>query len=48
MLVIASRTMAIEEVPIATVYEDFATSHFNPLRDSLRIYAALLRLVMRG
>jgi len=48
MLVIASRTMAIEEVPIATVYGDFAKSHFNPLRDSLRIYAALLRLAVRG
>ncbi len=32
------------QVPIATVYiEENASSHFNPLRDSIRIYGALLR-----
>jgi len=40
-----ARDMTIEELPIATVYGDFATSHFNPLRDSLRIYFVFLRFV---
>lgn len=32
------------QIPIATVYLDKnATSHFNPVRDSIRIYGALLR-----
>ena len=32
------------QVPIATVYiEGNASSHFNPLRDTIRIYGALLR-----
>lgn len=32
------------QVPIETVYiEENATSHFNPLRDSIRIYGALLK-----
>jgi glycosyltransferase involved in cell wall biosynthesis/SAM-dependent methyltransferase len=46
MLVRATaRRMPIEELPIATVYGDFAKSHFNPLRDSLRIYFVFLRFV---
>ena len=46
MLVRATaRDMTIEELPIATVYGDFAKSHFNPLRDSLRIYFVFLRFV---
>ena len=40
-----ARDMRIEELPIATVYGDFAKSHFNPLRDSLRIYFVFLRFV---
>lgn len=36
---------AIEEVPIATVYGTFAQSHFNPLRDSLRIYFVFIRFL---
>ncbi len=45
MLLVASRRrIAIEEVPIQTVYLDGnASSHFNPLRDSMRIYFVLLR-----
>jgi glycosyltransferase involved in cell wall biosynthesis len=39
----AERGMAIEEIPIQTVYGSFARSHFNPLRDSLRIYFVFLR-----
>ena len=36
----------LKEVPIQTVYEPGnPTSHFNPLLDSLRIYAVLLRYV---
>jgi len=41
----AARRMSIEEVTIATVYGTFATSHFNPLRDSLRIYFVFLRFL---
>jgi glycosyltransferase involved in cell wall biosynthesis len=41
----AARRMPIQEVPIATVYGTFAKSHFNPLRDSLRIYFVFLRFV---
>lgn len=36
--------VAIREVEIATIYlADNASSHFRPLRDSLRIYAPMLR-----
>lgn len=35
------------EVPIETVYIDSnSTSHFNPLRDSMRIYGALIRFCL--
>lgn len=35
---------AIVEVPIATVYlDDNASSHFRPVRDSLRVYAPMVR-----
>ena len=38
--------IAIVEVPIATIYIDNnAASHFNPLRDSLRIYGLLFKFV---
>lgn len=39
------RRLPIEEVTIATVYGAFAKSHFNPLRDSLRIYFVFLRFI---
>ncbi|WP_051682029.1 bifunctional glycosyltransferase family 2/GtrA family protein [Cellulomonas sp. HZM] len=40
----ASEGLPVEEVTIATVYLDHnASSHFRPLRDSVRIYARLLR-----
>ena len=45
MLVRAAKRMTIEELPIATVYGAFAKSHFNPLRDSLRIYFVFLRFL---
>jgi len=45
MLVRAAKRMTIEELPIATVYGTFAKSHFNPLRDSLRIYFVFLRFL---
>lgn len=41
----AAKRMSFEEVTIATVYGTFATSHFNPLRDSLRIYFVFLRFL---
>ena len=42
---IAHRRIGFHEVPIATLYEDRAnsTSHFRVIRDSVRIYATLLR-----
>ena len=44
MLVRATeRHLPIEELTIETVYGSFAKSHFNPLRDSLRIYFVFLR-----
>ena len=44
-LIVARRGgFAFREVPIETVYvDDNRGSHFNPLRDSVRIYFALLR-----
>ena len=41
----AKRRMAIEEIPIQTVYGGPGQSHFNPLRDSLRIYFVFLRFL---
>lgn len=39
--------MSIEQVPITRVYEPGnPTSHFNPVRDSLRIYAPLMLFLM--
>lgn len=39
--------IAIEEVPIHTVYiEENATSHFRPVRDSIRIYALFFKYIM--
>jgi glycosyltransferase involved in cell wall biosynthesis len=45
MLLASSRMhLPIEEVPIETVYENNnASSHFNPIADSFRIYFVLLR-----
>jgi glycosyltransferase involved in cell wall biosynthesis len=46
MLVQATRRgMTIEEIPIQTVYGGAGQSHFNPLRDSLRIYFVFLRFL---
>lgn len=43
----AQEDLAIEEVPIATVYLDGnSSSHFRPLVDSGRIYAPLLRFTL--
>lgn len=40
------REIPIVEVPISTIYlEDNRTSHFNPLRDSLRIYAVFAKFL---
>jgi putative flippase GtrA/SAM-dependent methyltransferase len=38
-----SRRWPIEEIPIATVYGSFARSHFDPMRDSLRVYFVFVR-----
>lgn len=46
MLILASQTMKINEVPIATVYkDDNKGSHFNPIIDSLKIYFVFLRFL---
>lgn len=46
MLVRATeRGLPVEELRVATVYGGAAQSHFNPLRDSLRIYFVFLRFV---
>ena len=46
MLVQATkRRMAIDEIPIETVYGGAGQSHFNPLRDSARIYFVFLRFL---
>lgn len=43
-LFLARRFGAIAEVPVTRVYEEGnPTSHFRPVRDSLRIYAVFLR-----
>ena len=42
------QTMTPVEVPISTVYLDGnRSSHFEPLRDSMRIYRVLLRLALQ-
>lgn len=39
--------IALREVPIETVYiEENKTSHFNPLKDSLRIYAVFSKFIL--
>lgn len=39
--------MPLREVPIETVYiEENRTSHFNPLKDSLRIYAVFAKFIV--
>lgn len=44
LLLAKDRGFAIVEVPIFTIYKDNnATSHFNPLFDSMKIYFVLLR-----
>jgi glycosyltransferase involved in cell wall biosynthesis len=43
----AERRLPVEEMPIETVYGGAGQSHFNPLRDSLRIYSVFLRFAAR-
>ncbi len=47
MLVLAvRRRMVIHELPISTVYEDNnRSSHFHPIRDSLKVYFVFLRFL---
>ncbi|MFZ2538052.1 MAG: bifunctional glycosyltransferase family 2/GtrA family protein [Oscillospiraceae bacterium] len=41
------KSITILEVPIKTIYiEENKTSHFNPLRDSLRIYAVFMKFLI--
>jgi putative flippase GtrA len=47
LLTCKHKNVAIHEVPIRTIYlNDNASSHFNPLRDSMRIYFVLLRFAL--
>ncbi|MCB5953475.1 bifunctional glycosyltransferase family 2/GtrA family protein [Enterococcus sp. CWB-B31] len=40
------RNISIVEIPIQTIYiEENATSHFNPLKDSLRIYSLFVKFI---
>ena len=44
LVTIERKAVLISEVPIRTIYDrDHSTSHFNPLRDSMKIYFVLLR-----
>ncbi len=45
MLIEASeKNIALEEFPISTIYiEDNASSHFNPVMDSFKIYQTILK-----
>lgn len=48
LLRLATEGVTIDEVPIRTVYvADNRSSHFDPLRDSARIYGQLLRFAAR-
>lgn len=39
--------VGIREVPIQTIYiEENASSHFNPLRDSIKIYSVFLKFIL--
>ena len=41
-----TRSVAITEVPIATIYENQnASTHFNPLLDSVRVYLTFLKYI---
>ena len=47
LLQAASADLALVEVPIATIYtDDNASSHFRPVRDSLRVYAPVARFAV--
>lgn len=44
LLTLVRKKFPVEKVPISTIYiENNKSSHFNPLRDSIRIYFAILR-----
>ncbi len=47
LLECSRRNIPIEEVSISTVYiDDNSESHFNPVRDSLRIYGLMLKFML--
>lgn len=47
MLLAAKDSYGFYEVPIQTIYENGnATSHFNPLKDSIRIYTLIIKYCM--
>lgn len=44
LIEVVNRKIPYEEVPIETIYiDDNATSHFNPLKDSTKIYLVVLK-----
>ncbi len=46
LLYCAKKQIQIREIPIQTVYEDNnSTSHFHPIRDSIKIYGVILKFV---
>ncbi len=47
LIEIRNKNIPVVEVPIRTIYlEENKSSHFNPIRDSLRIYRVLLKFVL--
>ena len=44
LITIANKKIPYHEVPIETIYiDDNATSHFNPIKDSVKIYVVVLK-----
>lgn len=46
LLEMKQRGLQIKEIPIKTIYEENHTSHFNPFKDALKIYAVILKYVI--
>ena len=48
LIEIVNRNIPYYEIPIETIYiDDNASSHFNPLKDSLKIYGVILRYFIK-
>ena len=48
LIAIVNKDIPYTEVPITTIYiDDNASSHFNPVKDSLKIYAVILKYFIK-